>query len=294
LVGGFAASDWLFSRLKETLEPRGLSFCRPDRHVYVRSFFLLANNCSLYNRNKAVADGAISFYLDHFVATRISRFSYGTSCVATFDPSDIDHVIRSSTTDYSCSGERIIPGVFDIILPKVRGFSIVTLVYTHVLSYRMLKFRKRSNFVRDMYARPLTRATLSGYPSQFCAFEASARILAGWMLMQVGFLVSSQPYHVPTSLFHPEMYSTLCTIQADTSLLSASLRPRRTRLSSISFYLMKFDIILSFGLTELKAQVCWEENVSVLVQFSSLSYIFVNEGSGEKVRQPFILQSRVD
>jgi hypothetical protein len=31
-----------------------------------------------------------------------------------------------------------------------------------------------------------------------------------------------------------------------------------------SFYSVNFDIILLFGLTELKAQVAWEENVSHL------------------------------
>jgi hypothetical protein len=34
LVGGFAASDWLFAQLKTTLEPLGLNVCRPDSHVY--------------------------------------------------------------------------------------------------------------------------------------------------------------------------------------------------------------------------------------------------------------------
>jgi hypothetical protein len=72
------------------------------------------------------------------------------------------------------------------------------------------------------------------------------------------------------------MYSTLCAVQADTSLLSASLEPRWTRLEEViglprsQYYRMEFDIILSFGLTELKAQVCWEENVSMLVHSESL------------------------
>lgn len=33
IVGGFAASDWLFSQLKEQLENVGLELCRPDGHL---------------------------------------------------------------------------------------------------------------------------------------------------------------------------------------------------------------------------------------------------------------------
>ena len=35
LVGGFAASDWLFSRLQEHIRPMNLNFCRPDSQTYV-------------------------------------------------------------------------------------------------------------------------------------------------------------------------------------------------------------------------------------------------------------------
>ena len=33
LVGGFAASDWLFAELKEACNQMGLSVLRPDSHV---------------------------------------------------------------------------------------------------------------------------------------------------------------------------------------------------------------------------------------------------------------------
>ena len=39
LVGGFAASDWLFSRLQAYLEKEGIKFSRPDNHVYVIQAF---------------------------------------------------------------------------------------------------------------------------------------------------------------------------------------------------------------------------------------------------------------
>ena len=33
LVGGFAASPWLFGQLKERLEPLGFRISRPDNHT---------------------------------------------------------------------------------------------------------------------------------------------------------------------------------------------------------------------------------------------------------------------
>jgi hypothetical protein len=33
LVGGFAASDWLFSKVHEILTPLGLTIVRPENHV---------------------------------------------------------------------------------------------------------------------------------------------------------------------------------------------------------------------------------------------------------------------
>ena len=35
LVGGFAASEWLFSNLRRHFEALNVSICRPDSHVYV-------------------------------------------------------------------------------------------------------------------------------------------------------------------------------------------------------------------------------------------------------------------
>ncbi|KAI6030475.1 hypothetical protein F5J12DRAFT_294005 [Pisolithus orientalis] len=57
LVKSFAASDWLHSSLSEYMSSLGITFCRPDQHV-----------------NKAVADGAVSYYLDRFVSVR-ARFT---------------------------------------------------------------------------------------------------------------------------------------------------------------------------------------------------------------------------
>lgn len=35
-----------------------------------------------HNRNKAVADGGISFYVDHFVTARVAKHVIGMECMA--------------------------------------------------------------------------------------------------------------------------------------------------------------------------------------------------------------------
>lgn len=35
LVGGFAASPWLYNNLQQVVKPLGLTVCRPDTHTYV-------------------------------------------------------------------------------------------------------------------------------------------------------------------------------------------------------------------------------------------------------------------
>ncbi|KAK0209577.1 hypothetical protein IW262DRAFT_514195 [Armillaria fumosa] len=74
LVGGFAASSFLYSKLQTHLQPRNIQLSRPDSHV-----------------NKAVADGAISFYIDHAVNARISRYNLGSKEFTSYDRSMSEH-----------------------------------------------------------------------------------------------------------------------------------------------------------------------------------------------------------
>jgi hypothetical protein len=56
------------------------------------------------------------------------------------------------------------------------------------------------------------------------------------------------------------MYSTLCVVKGDTTEVCKSLRPQVDE--AATFYEINFEVVLSLGLTELKAHICWEENVS--------------------------------
>ena len=74
-----------------------------------------------------------------------------------------------------------------------------------------------------------------------------------------------------------ELYSTLCHVEANTSQVCKSLPQRHTHKGS--YYRMEFDIILSFGLTELTAQISWMEDVSYLID-SCGTFLIQPEQSG--------------
>lgn len=128
LVGGFAASPWLFTQLQERLAPLGIVVSRPDSQTLVAALYtflqinpLNSHLCDL--RSKAVADGAIGFYCDHHVAARMSKFMYGVEYLREFDPQDPDHVARKDRLCELPSGPRLLADAFDCILARVRtGF----------------------------------------------------------------------------------------------------------------------------------------------------------------------------
>jgi len=70
------------------------------------------------SRNKAVAFGAISYYLDHFVTARLVKYTYGTIGHIPFDVFDLEHRQRSEEKQLSATGEFILE-VFAPILLKV-------------------------------------------------------------------------------------------------------------------------------------------------------------------------------
>jgi hypothetical protein len=69
------------------------------------------------------------------------------------------------------------------------------------------------------------------------------------------------------------MYSTLCIVSADTSQV---LKTMRRGPSGAKYYVQEFSIVVLLGLTELKAQISWVENVClplICVQ-TRLTYCF--------------------
>ena len=81
--------------------------------------------------NKAVADGAISFHVDHFVSARVSKFAYGTNVRTPYDPENPEHLARSARCSRDLTGALMIGGLFDVILPRVSLDTVTAQVTAH-------------------------------------------------------------------------------------------------------------------------------------------------------------------
>ncbi|KIY64371.1 hypothetical protein CYLTODRAFT_438236 [Cylindrobasidium torrendii FP15055 ss-10] len=204
IVGGFAASDWLFSRVREGLGSDGLMVFRPDGHL-----------------NKAVADGAVLYYLDHIVTKRAAKFSYGIESTAHYEPAYADHLARRRFVYRGVSGRWTVPGVYSEILAKGTVVEEET------------EFRRP--FVRD-YTCPKPTNIIEDEILCYRGEDPPA-----W--------ISDAPQ---------ESFSTLCTIKSDVT--TVQLRPGINAHTKGTYYILDFEIILLLGLTELKAQVAWKEN----------------------------------
>lgn len=83
----------------------------------------LLNACS-FASNKVVADGAVSFYIDHFVSARVSKLAYGVSIWEEYQPYNPEHRCREKNKFMTPGGCLGIGDIFSAILAKV------TLVYS--------------------------------------------------------------------------------------------------------------------------------------------------------------------
>lgn len=80
----------------------------------------LLSHTHCYSSNKAVAEGAISFYLDQRVVARVARLTYGVTCVQAYDSTNSEHIARQHKLLTRPSGRLVIPDGFAAILKKVR------------------------------------------------------------------------------------------------------------------------------------------------------------------------------
>jgi hypothetical protein len=55
-------------------------------------------------------------------------------------------------------------------------------------------------------------------------------------------------------------FTDLCEVTADMTKLKGSIQPQ-TNHRGAKYCVLDFDIVLLFGLTELKAQIAWTQNV---------------------------------
>jgi len=195
--------------VKEKLEELGIDVSRPDNHV-----------------NKAVAHGAVSYYLDHRVTTRVSKYTFGVRCGKPFDPDDPEHVERESSKYRSASGIWYIPNAFETILPRKTQVS------------------ESKEFRRSLVRSSKRRESLRTVSSRILCYRGELET----------------PKWIETE---PEKYTVMCTITAQLDDLTKTLQPQVTindQGKEETYYMVEYDTALLFGLTEFKASVIWEED----------------------------------
>ncbi|CCM01024.1 uncharacterized protein FIBRA_03072 [Fibroporia radiculosa] len=200
LVGGFASSSYLRTKLREWAENAGLTLFCPEGQSA-----------------KAVAEGALSSYLDHVVSARVAPFAYGTRCMTPFNPFNAGHKARMNDIVVDCAGSPCLRNYFATLLPKG------TLV-SEEKEYDHSFCRDSSDPVESI------SSDITCYRGAISSPEWTDR--------------------------EPELFSTVCTVQADVRHV-----PKVTRMGPRGLYYHQvFKVVLLFGLTELKAQLSWTEN----------------------------------
>jgi len=183
----------------------GLKICKPDTHT-----------------NRAVAVGAVSFYVDHFVTGRISKFTYGTLGNARYQPSNPEHVMREHKSWVDPAGNKWVPNRFNTMLP--RG--------TKVMEDREVRlglcYVSKTNTPQRQVFQSVFKYTGAGNVPEWMDKER-------------------------------DKFETLCSIQADVS--TAPYRTKRGKTGATCFA-REFEVILFIGLTELKAQIGWMDSVT--------------------------------
>ncbi|KAF9231965.1 hypothetical protein BU15DRAFT_55561 [Melanogaster broomeanus] len=210
LVGGFAASEWLFTSLRKYFESLNITVCRPDTHV-----------------NKAVADGAVSYHIDHLVSSRVAKFTYGTECSVPYNAFDTEHRARQKSIYRGPSGQLALPNAFGSILTKGTRVS------------------EKEEFEEAFAIRRTSQPACNTIEVDITSYRGSL----------------AQPTWMDVER---DQFSTLCTVRADTSKLARTLEGRRSPEGSL-YYAIEIKVVLMFGLTELTAHVAWTENVSATI-----------------------------
>ncbi|PFH47733.1 hypothetical protein AMATHDRAFT_151430 [Amanita thiersii Skay4041] len=180
--------------------------------------------------NKAVAEGSVAHYLDRTVRSRVSKYDFGTPISETFNPNRPEHIARQDRAFYVASGDRWIGGAFSVILSKN------TTVSEETEYRRSYDIQLSSNDVKSPW-------------NESCSIQCYRG------------LEDHAPEWIDKA---PNLFTHLCTVTADLSNLIRSLKPIVSEQGK-TYYILRFSVVLLFGLTELDAEIAWTENVSTLM-----------------------------
>ncbi|KAG6369907.1 hypothetical protein JVT61DRAFT_13374 [Boletus reticuloceps] len=189
------------------------------RLTTAQSIFLVGGFAA---KNKAVADGALAFYLDHRVSARVSKFTYGTRCAVEFNKNNEQHKLRAASAIPRPSGRMVLPNAFSAILHKGTAVS------------------ETKDFRKDFITECAERTSCDTIATEIVCYRGDA----------------SNPRWTDSE---PGVFSNLCTVHAG-YVPSIQDAQSPTGFAGLQFYRQQFSIVLMFGLTELQAQISWMEN----------------------------------
>src|SRR6266576_791532 len=117
---------------------------------------------------------------------------------------------------------------------------------------------------------------------KFLFIVAHYQILLGWMLIKVRYMTPRIVRGL--KMASQDSYFKLCVVEANTTRLGQLLEPQRATIGkgkkkrTTFFYELKYDIILSLGLTVYKAEIAWKENVGFIPVRVYTSSLRMNQG----------------
>ena len=127
---------------------------------------------------------------------------------------------------------------------------------------RILKFLKRRNSRGHILEKRSFWTNSNRFRFPFGAIEEKWLIQSGRTSIQVSFvdmIISAFRYLTFGSVLWLDNYTKLCSIEADLSHLPLPAQSKSSGLGS--FYRLDYDLVLLFGLTEMKAQVVYKDKV---------------------------------
>ncbi|KDQ57912.1 hypothetical protein JAAARDRAFT_193396 [Jaapia argillacea MUCL 33604] len=209
LVGGLASSPYVYSTLVKWGDEYGISVSRPDGPT-----------------TKAVANGALAWYVDNSVGARVSKYEYGTDAGILFDEKCKDSKGRSPYT--SPDGIARVANAWNVILPKdtrvestkefVRNFD--------VQSTGSLDAPLQHSI--DIYAYRRAKAP------KFVTFPGKNKLQPG--------------------------FDKICKVTAHLTQCRASTPAMTSKTTGTQYRAVNYDVCLSLGATELTARIRWKEN----------------------------------
>ncbi|KAF7293207.1 hypothetical protein HMN09_01198800 [Mycena chlorophos] len=242
LVGGFASSPYVFSKLTQWGQLKSIKIIRPDGPT-----------------SKAVVQGALEWALGPTVRARIAKWHYGTDAYRRYESRNPEHAPFASRVVTVPSGIRYVPGAWDCIVRKV-GLGAVL---AGKIDRSLILFFKGTRLLADKEYRAQFVAELR---EDTINFEREETLYICSSKTPKEFVIGSDGNMNPG-------FQVLCTIKGDLrNCFEATPSYVSVGRSSGRYRRVMFDVCLKLGDTELSARLRWSENNKIVYGPATIVY----------------------